>query len=445
MLWAALLPSPSADPSRRIESLQGLAVWCLGFTPSVALVEPDHALPTVVMELESSVRLFGGRRLLAERVKLEAAELGAQQLAWAPNSLAAVALARAGKSDGIRLSLQAALDPLPLDVLSPVAAHAEALTTIGCDTLGKVRALPRGGLARRFDKALLTAMDQAYGLVPEAHRWVTLPDSFTARLELMARVELAPALLFGARRLLLQLCAWLAARHCGVTAFALKWWHDAMRAKTTGDGGELVIRTAHPTRDIEHLSRLLAEHLAKVELLAGVGDLELRALDVQPLEEASFTLFPEPVQAGESLALLLERIAARLGPECVQRPVVKEDHRIEWVDHWQPAPAPRPRKLARCVDVPQPTFLLPKPLPLTTRGPLPYYLGPLELLIGPHRVEGGWWDRAVQGEGDDRETVHRNVARDYWVAVNRHAGLLWIFQTRLANDETRWFLQGVFA
>jgi protein ImuB len=37
------------------------------------------------------------------------------------------------------------------------------------------------------------------------------------------------------------------------------------------------------------------------------------------------------------------------------------------------------------------------------------------------------------------------VVRDYWVALSRHAGVLWIFQTRLSNEKTAWYLQGVFA
>ena len=38
-----------------------------------------------------------------------------------------------------------------------------------------------------------------------------------------------------------------------------------------------------------------------------------------------------------------------------------------------------------------------------------------------------------------------NVARDYWVALSAHAGVLWVFQTRLAGDQGAWFLHGVFA
>ena len=442
MLWAALLPDKlPSDESRRTEAVSGLATWCLQFTPRVAVIEPLSESPAVVMEVEASVRLFGGKRKLVERVRDEVGDLGVRQLSWAPTSLAAVALARAGKSNGFAKPIEQLLDALPVETLTAVAVHRATLVRVGCRTLGDVRKLPRGGLSRRFDAELLGALDQAYGLRPEAHRWVELPDTFSARFELMARVEMAPAMLFGARRLMLQMSGWLAARHCGVTAFTLRWWHDAMRAKSAGQSGEMTVRTAQPTRDIEHLTRLLAEHLAKVELLAPVGDLELLAIDVQFLEEHSTTLFPEPQQAGESLALVLERIAARLGPDRVLRPVVVEDDRIEWMTHWQPAPAPRPRQLNRSVDIPQPTFVFDEPLRLAVRGDRPLYQGLLQLLAGPHRIEGGWWDRTTE----NGEQTTRNVVRDYWVALSEHAGVLWVFHTRLANDETQWFVHGVFA
>ena len=349
MLWAALLPDNlPCDESRRTEATSGLATWCLQFTPRVAVIEALSASPAVVMEVEASARLFGGKRRLVERVREESPDLGVRQLSWAPTSLAAVAIARAGRSNGFAKPVDQLLDALPLETLTAVAAHQATLARLGCQTLGQVRALPRGGLSRRFDSELLAALDQAYGLRPEAHTWIELAETFSAKLELMARVELAPALLFGARRLMLQMSGWLAARHCGVNAFTLRWCHDAMRSRAAGEGGEMTVRTAQPTRDIEHLTRLLAEHLAKIQLLAPVGDLELLAVEVHSLEEKSHSLFPEPQQAGESLALVLERIAARLGPQRVLRPVVMEDHRIEWMSHWQPAPEPRPRKLNRC-------------------------------------------------------------------------------------------------
>jgi protein ImuB len=171
-----------------------------------------------------------------------------------------------------------------------------------------------------------------------------------------------------------------------------------MRSRDAGEGGEITVRTAEPTRDTEHLCRLLAEHLAHVQLPAPVGDLHLLATEVQPLVERSASLLPDTVRQGETLHLVLERLAARLGPERVLRPVLK----------------------------------------LAVRGNRPIHQGELQLLAGPQRVEGGWWDRV-----DDVATT-RNVVRDYWVALSAHAGVLWVFQTRL-DAAPAWYLHGHFA
>jgi protein ImuB len=96
MLWTALLLDASPGTPGRIdaarEAARGLATWCLQFTPRVAIVEAAD----VVMETEASVRLLGGWRRLAERVREEARELGVGRLGRAPTSLAALALARCG-------------------------------------------------------------------------------------------------------------------------------------------------------------------------------------------------------------------------------------------------------------------------------------------------------------------------------------------------------------
>ncbi|XPG48838.1 DNA polymerase Y family protein (plasmid) [Variovorax sp. KK3] len=378
---------------------------------------------------------------MRDRVVAEVPELGVGSVAWAPTSLSALAFARAGRENGMRGALTSLLDELPMETLAAVRPHLTTLSQLGCKTLGDVRALPRGGISRRFDKQLLTAMDQAYGLRPEAHEWVQAPETFRQRLELMSRVDTAPALLFGARRLLLLMCGWLAARNAGTTAFVLRWMHDAMRPRDVDPGGELIVRTAAPMRDVEHLCRLLAENLAKVALQAPAGDLELEALGVHPLEEVSKSLLPDAVQQGESLTLALERIAARLGPDKVLRPIIVEDHRLEWQTHWQPAPEPLPKKRARRNRFPQPSFILARPLKLAMDGERPMYQGILQLLAGPHRVEGGWWHRVRDGEAESPATV----VRDYWVARSPHCGVLWVFHERLGGDRIAWYLHGTFA
>jgi len=175
-----------------------------------------------------------------------------------------------------------------------------------------------------------------------------------------------------------------------------------------------------------------------VALLAPVGDLVLVATEVQPLHDVSASLLPDTVRQGEKLGLVLERLSARLGPQRVLRPVLCEDHRPEWMCRWQAAALPLPRQGAPGTELPQPGFVLPVPLRLLMQGDHPVYHGGLMMLLGPQRVEGGWWDRV----GD--EDRMRNVVRDYWVALSPQAGVLWVFQTRL-GEAPAWYLHGHFA
>ena len=437
MHWAAILTSAESSSSPSIDAA-GVSVWALQFTPRVALLGP-----AVLIEVEQSLRLFHGEEKVHELVETGAAQLGVTSLAWAPTGLAALACARMGIPDGLSKPLNKVLDPLPYVSIDAVRVHDATLSRLGCRTLADVRLLPRGGVSRRFDAQLLLALDQAYGLRPEGYPWVTLPETFSAKLELPGRVDTAPGLMFGARRLLVQMCGWLTARRCGTTAFTLKWCHDVMRSKDAGDGGELTVRTAQPTQNVVHLTRLLSENLAKVTLKAPAGDLILSATEVTPYIEQSRSLIPDDRATGEAIDLVLERIEARLGKKRVLRPVLTEDTRLEWMNHWQPMNAKRPATKVRQVPGPQPTWILKKPLRLDVNGDRPLYQGPLQLLLGPERVEGGWWHRVKDTEGN-QQTL--NVARDYWVALSQRAGALWIFQQRLPKDTTAsWFLHGLFA
>lgn len=435
-IWAALSLPKSAESCTAID-LRGLAVWALQFSPRVAMAQDE----AVLIEVGASARLFGGLECLQQRMEREARELGVPAISWAPTGTAVLAMLRSGVADGFARPLPSILDLLPFETVTAIGRHQGTLHRIGSRSLGDVRKLPRGGLGRRFDKQLLAALDQAYGLRSEVYEWVPLPETFSARLEFQFRVESAVALMFGARRLLLQMSGWLAARHMGVTAFTLKWAHDAMRAKTAGTGGELTVRTAEATQSIEHLGRLLAEHLAKVELLAPAGDIELIATEVQPITQESKSLLPDTIRQGEDVALVLERIQARLGKERVVRPHVCQDHRPEAIQQWLPADQPVPRPCAADHQFPLPRTILAEPLRLAERDNRPMYQGQLQLLLGPDRVEGGWWDRDGHGDGPTQGTVQR----DYFVALSRHAGLLLVYQRRLAGDETGWFLHGQYA
>jgi protein ImuB len=188
--------------------------------------------------------------------------------------------------------------------------------------------------------------------------------------------------------------------------------------------------------------------LAKTKLLAPVGDIELVATEVASVVENNRSLLPETASKGASIELALERIQARLGTGCVRRPVLAPDHRLEWMQQWESAQS-CPLKGARAASkaggrepypLPLPTWVLPEPLRLPEREHVPIYQGRLQMLLGPDRVEGGWWHRSSA----DVDAQPLNVQRDYWLALSPHAGVLWVFQQRLAGDETAWFLHGHF-
>ncbi|WP_240636083.1 Y-family DNA polymerase [Caldimonas tepidiphila] len=451
MHWLALIPHDGASPETgggddAADARLPLGWWALQFTPRVCLLEE-----AVLMELAASLRLFGGEAALHARLSREAAALGVAALAGAPTGLGALALARCGGPDGFARPLPELLDALPLAALGAAAAHAPLLERLGCRTLGALRRLPRGGLARRTGALLLEALDQAYGLRPEAYPWLVLPEVFDVRLELPGRVESAPALMFGARRLLLQLAGWLAARQAGVRALRLAWRGEGRRA---GAGaGELPLRTAEATRDVEHLGRLLAEHLARTRLVAPVDELRLRAEEVEPLAPASASLLPDARRdGGEPLQQLIERLAARLGAARVLWPQAREDHRPEGRVRWRAADSAGPRPVAAGArrrgtaaepppGPPQPAWLLEVPLPLLVIDGRPHYHGALQLLAGPHRLEAGWWD----GEGGSPGAPAR-AERDYFVAHSPGAGLLWIYRERrrAEGEGAGWFLQGLY-
>ncbi len=518
--WIALLPPPPAAPPQPGDtevsanagsspcpaaepvSAEHLAWWALQFTPRVALLEG-----AVVLEVQASERLFGGSGALVARIAAGAQHWGVSAWACGHTALGALALARAQVHAQVQVQVhgqanmpsQSAggaapqvvrptahqLDALPLDTLTAVAAHLPTLSRLGCRTLGQVRALPRGGLSRRFGAALLQALDQAYGDLPLALDWVSLPPRFEARLELPGRVDTAPGLVFAAQRLLQPLCAWLAGMQSGVLAFTLGWWHDGRRHDGSRTG-QHTIRLASPSRDLDRLGRLLHEHLQRLTLESPVTDLKLHADEVQRLAPDSLQLFQDPGAVGphglsaqpdalltataqraqrDALLALLDRLSVRLGAARVQQGRVVPDHRLEHAQHWAPAldqadvtpraEATAPRHLI--ADLPHPCWVLTQPLPLAmAREPgglreRPLYQGPLQLLAGPHRVEAGWWDDAC---------AHPAVARDYYLASSAHAGLLWVYKTRpvqleaggaaanamgATRTDSPWFLHGLFA
>jgi protein ImuB len=440
-----------SDAARDAAALQAVAHAALAFTPAVTLQDAQ----TVLLEVQASLRLFGGPAALQQRLAAALAPLGHRvQMAAAPTALGAALLARWHPADRGDLvlgaharqlpALQRLLDAAPVWMLGPGREHWEALQGMGLHTLSDLRRLPRAGLARRFGAGLLDDLDRALGLQPDPRSWLALPAVFDSRLELFANAETGEQVLAGAAVLLARLVAWAQARQARVGAFTLRMRHERQRQAAV-PATELRVELAAPALDAAHLQSLLGERLARCTLAAPALELQLHCRHLVAGSAPSGELFPTRASQDEGLLRLLERLRARLGDEQVQRLEPVADHRPERASRAVPAQGPATTAAAAAAAMAvlaasplphhRPAWLLPEPLPLAECGTLPLLEGrPLQLVSGPERIEAGWWDGAP-------------AVRDYFIAQAEDGSLVWIWRGRLpaAAGEAGWFLQGRFA
>jgi protein ImuB len=407
------------DEAAEGQALQGIALWAGQFTPMVSLAPPC----AVLAEIGGCLRLFGGLPRLLGLIRDGLAELGYRAaIAAAPTAESAHLLARAGLTQPVTdpAALREALAPLPVTLLNcPREAH-ETLLNIGARNLRDCFNLPRDGFARRFGQELLERLDRALGAIPDPRPPFSPPARHRSALALPAPAWEAEALLFAARRLVLELAGFLAAREMGLTRLRLELLHEEREATVVTLGFSL------PCRDPERILALLRERFAGVELPARVEGIALAAEETAGLAPRSLSFLPDAESAGEGRAGLVERLRARLGEEAVQGLALVADARPELA--WATA-GPGTRAMAAASGF-RPAWLLAAPRALAARDGRPWLDGPLELLAGPERIESGWWDG-------------RDVARDYFLARDPRGARLWVFRER--RERGGWYLHGVFA
>jgi protein ImuB len=415
------------EPVREAEFVRALALALARYTPQIVL-QTDG----VLLEVEASLRLFGGLRALlrALRGTLRDCEAHAR-IAIAPTAAAASLLARVAPGRALRLPrTHRLLDALPLPpVLAALQQEqrlAELLQAIGCQTLAELRALPRAGVQRRGGRALLHALARAYGDLPDPQRWFEPPQQFVMGLELMHRADNAAKLVFAFQRLVQPLAGWLASQWLAASRLSLRLRHE--RGRRTEPDGELVIELGAPSRDASQIMTLLRERLQRFQLAAPVYAIELRLDEAVSCPGSAGQLLPDPGQQAQDFQALLDRLASRLGRERVLRLSTADDHRPERASVAVSALEPPPRALA-AAGLPRPVWLLPQPLRLSEHAGQPVHGGVLTLLSRAERIEAGWFDGAL-------------VCRDYHVAEGIDHRLRWIYRERGGEA---WYLHGLFA
>ncbi|MEY3036401.1 MAG: hypothetical protein ACO38F_04225 [Burkholderiaceae bacterium] len=452
MTWWALRPWPQPPESQALAQAtwDSLAQWALGWTPDV------YRLPqAVVLHVTPAARLWGGTLAWCEAMQTQLhglgwwPQLGAGDTPWQAQArllLAAVGCQSGAAQDRACHRMPAA-DALPLWALPCAALHGKAWQALGLRRWGQLRALPRGSVAKRWGEATVYALDQAYGM--RAHGLVRLqqPAHFDQTLLWSDPVESWAQCAQPAQHLLSAMARWLQTRQLQAQACQ---WHAQYETRRNAPAAETVaVRMSQPSASAQAWWRLTQSHWQTRQTAAPLLGLRLEVTHTQAALAPSHDLWQGASAAGsQPLSLLLDRMQARWGTAAVRRLQSAPATLPEAAQHTLPWAAdqsiPPPTLLAALG--PTPSWLLRPPLRLWEQAHKPWYQGPLQLLLGPQRVEQVHWALANAGGNEDLEASVW-LQRDYFVARSEHAGLLWVYRQRCANEakQSRWYLHGWFA
>jgi protein ImuB len=431
---AAIAPATrllERDLAKEQLAFESITMALLQFTPEVT-----HAADfSVHLDVTTTRRLFGGHLAVCRKIAACIRKLGFTcRLGTGATAMGSWLLARAVQRQGkpvhrrtIKMTtLEKRLNRLPCSLLPSASQHEEWLSGIGATHLGALRKLPRAGLIRRTNEQLLRELDAAYGEFVELFEWISVPLTFSARVETFDRIEHAEALMYGATRLLSQLVGWLVSLQKAVSSFVFFLEHE--RGRTAIPPSTIEIMLAEPAWQEEHLTRLLKERLGRVELIAPVIALRLEIQHVVPMVIPTASLFPEPGGNPTDFNRLMELLSARLGREQIRQPVMLDDYRPEVCNAWASETEKWDTQDLDTI-LERPFWLLEKPIALILRDERPFYVSPLKMIKGPERVEAGWWDDQL-------------AARDYFIAQANDKSCYWIYLER--THEMKWYLHGLY-
>jgi len=423
-----------ADPAEDTASLERLARWCQRLTPLAAADGPDG----LWLDVSGCAHLWDGeRRLLEHLVARLAQDRVTARAAIADTPGASHAVARFGAEMIVAPGAQAAaLESLPVAALRLEAETAATLRRLGFEQVGHLARVPRALLARRFGAEPGRRLDQALGAAPEPLLPLAPETPLQHRVTFLEPLLTAEALTEATGYVLPPLCT--AMERAGLGARKL----DLLFERVDGAMQAIRIGTARPSRDAAHLTRLLLEHLDRVD--PGLGIEAMRA--VVPLAEP-LRWRQEDTGGGGDVSTLVDRLANRLGTELVFRAAPVESDLPERSVRRVPALSGQ-AGATWPEDAPMPTRLLDPPRKVEALAALPdhppiaftwrRHRHRVRRADGPERIHGEWWRR-------DTET---RAVRDYFRVEDEIGRRFLLYREGDGVDRQtgglQWFVQGVF-
>ena len=422
-------------PGKEAKLLRQLGLWCIRYTPTVAIDLPD----CLVLDISGCAHLWGGERGYLKDMVNKLRNSGYNARAAIADTIgAAWAVARYGKKtpiieSGMQAQALLSLPPVALRLEAPVL---EKLQKLGFHTIKSFMQIPRTVLRRRFGEGLLLRLAQALDLEVEHLFPLIPPVPYAARLPCLEPVKTAKAIEIAIQKLLESLCKRLQAEGKGVRKALLKCYRIDGKLVQTG------ISTNRGSYSVSHLFKLFELQVSKIEPALGIELFLLEAPKVEDVDAIQEKLWVgKPGLLDTTLAELLDRLAGKVGTHAIQRYLPAEhywpEHSVKLAASLAETPATQWR-----ADKPRPLRLLRHPEPVEVMALLPDYPPKVftykgrrhvvEKADGPERIEQEWWMR--KGEH-----------RDYYAVEDSDGGRYWVFRSGHYDAAPEWYLHGYFA
>jgi len=382
-----------------------------------------------------------------------------------------------------------ALKPLPVEALRLPPETVELLHSLGIVRIEQLELLPREELSCRFGPCLVQRLDQAAGRLAEPIPVHLPPPRFAARHELEYPTASREAVALVLERLVWRLADRLVCSGRG--AIQLECRLDCQ----SGGSVPISVGLFQPTASPRHLNELILMRLERTSTTSPIVAISIEATLTGPLDHRQEELFSDGQARSRwrLLAILIDRLASRLGRRSVLQPRLVPEAQPELAYQYTPLvfqrlknggsrPARNDPRVSRpvrngseklssrkgeekrfeqrrtgarpcasnhvpCRGVgeppdrdlpPRPLRLLRQPRPISAISILPD--GPpfsFRLRNQEHRILWIWGPERLE-TGWWRG---RSIARDYYRVETATGHRFWLFRSL---EEGRWFLHGDF-
>lgn len=434
-----------------------LTMWMYRYSPIVSQGDGQ----SIVLETTGCDHLFGGENAMADdlRAKLQAAGYSCR-LGLASTPGAAHALAHASTADIFVVpggDEHEALENLHVSSLRISQGTVTLLRRFGLTRIGQLYGIDRKALARRFQSRtmsdqLVLRLDQALGLRHEPLSPLRPKPPYISRLPCPEPIASTEGVWVGLKQLILEVCHNLSDRGEGARRFSL------FAFKGDGHVSMVSVSAARPVRSADHILRLFAERIDKIDPGFGIDMMMLEGRSTSTLN-----ISPTPLSADltgtnvdeTALAALADRITARLGDGVLSYSGPAESHIPERsCIEFQPGDAPPDWAVSMPTKGPRPLRVFDRPERIEVLAEIPD--GPphqfrwrglqhrVSRSDGPERLSPEWW-RVLRSDAPNEMTR----ARDYYRIEDVKGRRYWIFRQGLYEDgrggAPDWFIQGLFA